>query len=550
MTDVQAVRWSTWLAPSLTSGVIRSKPADFCVDEILPFEPEGEGEHLWLHVRKTGTNTEFAARAIAKALNVSPRNVSYAGLKDRHAVTMQWFSAHALKEPDAGWGERLPPEIEVLAIKRGRRKLRTGSLSGNRFVITLRECVADRAALEASLARMQSSGVPNFFGEQRFGRERDNLAQALALFEDRIRVRDHKRRGLYLSAARSWIFNQVLDARIRAGQWDQLLEGEVFMLDGSHSWFVSQALDAEIEDRYARMDIHPTGPLWGAGELASHGAVRVLEERIAGESPAFCAGLAKFGLKQERRALRMRVDELVAEWPEDDVLRLSFTLPAGAYATAVLRELGPLRDAQRAESDEWLLPSEIAAQGKGAANVTLGVAARLVLRIQRVELGAHRFGDVAAVAGEAEFLGADRLHVAQLRTAFGLHHFAVLQRGDIGARGLLCLEALQHLLFPGIRGVVRVADLERGAGHRPGAGGRKVIGDFRRTYVADFDCRDRTAALHRGLELGLQAAAKLLHEVACLADVGGRGRIGREGGQGERQQCQGKCLFHGAVPRD
>ena len=142
--------------------------------------------------------------------------------------------------------------------------------------------------------------------------------------------------------------------RLREGTWDRLLDGEVFNLDGSHSWFHAEEIDDALRERYARLDIHPTGPLWGRGDLDSSGAVADLEREVAGGWPEITEGLAAFGLKQERRALRLRLLEMDHEWLASDVLRLQLQLPAGAYATTVLRELGTLRDAQRAEGEDRL----------------------------------------------------------------------------------------------------------------------------------------------------------------------------------------------------
>ena len=347
-------QWARWRAPALTRGVIRQAPEDFRVDELLPFEAEGEGEHLWVHLRKRGENTDFVARALARAIGVPPRAVGYAGLKDRHAVTTQWFSIHAPKDPPAQWAGQLPDSCEVLNVTRGRRKIRTGSLRGNRFALIIRDCTGDPGALNDSLQALVQGGVPNYFGEQRFGRERANLRQALAMFAGESDVRDRKRRGLYLSAARSWLFNQVLDRRLRQGTWDRLLDGEVLNLDGSHSWFRAEQIDDRLRARYAALDVHPTGPLWGRGELDSSGAVAELEAGVAAEWSAFAEGLVSQGLKQERRALRMRLMDVAQDWLAPDVLKLELELPAGAYATTVLRELGTLRDAQRAEGEDLL----------------------------------------------------------------------------------------------------------------------------------------------------------------------------------------------------
>lgn len=348
------IEWARWQPSALNSGVIRQRPEDFRVEELLPFVAEGEGEHLWVHLRKTGENTEFVARALARAAGVPPRSVGYAGLKDRHAVTTQWFSVHSPKDPPTDWIDALPESCEVLSVTRGRRKIRTGSLRGNRFSLVVRDCAGDPEAVAAVLESLLAGGVPNYFGEQRFGRGRANLERARELFAGDHPVRDRKRRGLYLSAARSWIFNLVLDRRLREGTWDQLLDGEVLNLDGSHSWFHAEVIDDALRERYRQLDIHPTGPLWGQGELDSSGVVAELEREVASDWPGLAEGLAAFGLKQERRALRLRLLEMDHEWLAADVLRLELLLPAGAYATTVLRELGTLRDAQRAEGEDQL----------------------------------------------------------------------------------------------------------------------------------------------------------------------------------------------------
>jgi tRNA pseudouridine13 synthase len=156
-----------------------------------------------------------------------------------------------------------------------------------------------------------------------------------------------EQRGILLSAARSTLFNRALAARIEAGDWTGGRDGEIWMLDGSHSVFGPQPLDETLIARAAAQDIHPTGPMWGRGSLRSEGATRALEEAVAATLPDICAGLEAAGLKQERRALRMRVGELRREWLDDGDLQLAFVLPPGAYATVLLRELGRVSDCRR-----------------------------------------------------------------------------------------------------------------------------------------------------------------------------------------------------------
>lgn len=328
----------------LASGQVRTVPEDFQVDEILGFAPDGEGEHFMLHVRKRNANTEWVAKRLAEFCWVKPQDVSYAGMKDRYAVATQWFSVRLPKGPEPVWPSLENPEFEILQAVRHSRKLRRGALRGNRFVLTVRNLQGDPAELEQRLARVAQRGVPNYFGLQRFGRAEDNLTQSRALFAGELKVKDPHKRSLYLSAARSFLFNLVLSQRVTDNTWDQALAGDVMQLDGSHSVFKIEQPDEEIARRLAQHDIHPTGPLWGKGDLASKEAAAALESAILDAHPDLQRGLERFGLEQERRALRLPAKELAWAFPEPGVLRLEFHLPAGAYASSVLREVAEISD--------------------------------------------------------------------------------------------------------------------------------------------------------------------------------------------------------------
>jgi len=319
-----------------TSGVIRSLPEDFQVDEDLGFDLSGEGEHACLHIRKRNSNTDFIAKQIVRLAGVKNMDVSYAGLKDRHALTTQWFSVYLSNKAEPDWSQLNSDEVEVLEVVRHNRKLRRGSLKGNHFKLVVRDLDGDIASLDQRLQRISSIGVPNYFGEQRFGR--DNLAKARGLFNAEFKVKDRNKRSMYLSAARSAIFNELLSTRVTAANWNQALAGDVMMLDGSHSVFTVEAVDEEIKRRITEFDIHPTGPMWGRGRLASASDALQLEQQCADNFALFCDGLEKAGMKQERRSLRLPVSRL--EWQLDDnSLNLSFFLSSGSYATSVLREL-------------------------------------------------------------------------------------------------------------------------------------------------------------------------------------------------------------------
>jgi tRNA pseudouridine13 synthase len=331
---------------------MRSVPEDFFVEELPGFEPSGSGEHLLLTVEKRGINTAFAARRIAQWAGVGEVGIGYAGMKDRHAVTRQRFSVHLPKKvaPDLATLDFIEGEERLTVVEHvwHAKKLPRGALAGNRFVLTLRGVEGDRAAVEQRLRALAERGVPNYFGEQRFGRDGDNVANARAMFAGR-RVR-REQRTLLISAARSELFNRVLAARVRDGRWDTPLDGEVWMLDGSRSVFGPEPFSDELAQRLAAFDVHPTGPLWGRGDLRTTGDAARLELSAIEDEEALAlrGGLEAEGLKQERRALRLRPSGLAWTWRDDDVLELAFGLPPGAYATVVLAELGDVRSVGRA----------------------------------------------------------------------------------------------------------------------------------------------------------------------------------------------------------
>jgi len=318
--------------------------ADFKVFENLPFQPCGEGEHLFIHVRKTGENTAYIAKQLAKYFGVKENLVSYAGLKDRFAVTEQWFGIHVPGKTVYDLSDLNLEGIEVLSSARHNKKLRIGALTGNRFEITLKK-VTQVEELERRWHAIVAHGVPNYFGEQRFGIEGGNIEKALSLFSG-TKVKDKKKRGMYLSAARSLIFNQVINDRIQKQKFEQLSKGDVCMLAGTQSVFIADEIDESLTTRLNEKDIDITAPMWGAGELMSTKEVECFEQKIGSQYQEFCDGLAKFGLKQERRKIRLcvedasiTVDKKVEGTSEESTVVLSFSLPAGSYATTVIREL-------------------------------------------------------------------------------------------------------------------------------------------------------------------------------------------------------------------
>lgn len=330
---------------SVLRAQIRSTPEDFRVDELDAFEASGSGEHLLLTIEKRGMNTAFAARCIARWAGVAESAIGQAGMKDRHAVTVQRFSVWLPKKVAPDIDALHSDELRVLSQAWHSRKLPRGALAGNRFRLVLRGVEGERGAIDARLQQIALKGVPNYFGEQRFGRGGGNVAKAVAMFAGGRPRREE--RSMLLSAARSELFNRVLDARVADATWNAALQGEVWMLDGSRSVFGPEPMGAELQARLEDFDIHPSGPLWGEGDLRSSGDAASCELRALEGDTAMRlrAGVERAGLKQERRALRLRPDTLAWEWLQDDVLVVEFALPPGCYATTVLRELGEITDA-------------------------------------------------------------------------------------------------------------------------------------------------------------------------------------------------------------
>jgi tRNA pseudouridine13 synthase len=326
-----------WGGPPVR-GLIRSRPEDFRVTEDLGHVPDGAGEHLWLWTEKREQNTVTVATMLARAAGIHPRQVSFAGLKDRNAVTQQYFSMHLPGQDDPDWQAWTLDGVRILSAERSARKIQRGHLTGNRFELVIRSLDGDLDLLRQRLERVRNEGVPNGFGEQRFGG--NNLARAHALFAGKLRRKPSKaKRGFYLSAARSLIFNLVLAERIEQGNWNRLIDGDVAMLDGSQSWFVADHSDADQVRRCEELDLHPSGPMVGAGDSPVGGKAAALEAVPVEQHADLVQGLIRFRLQHQRRALRMKVRELEWDLPDPQTLTISFALGQGCYATSVLREL-------------------------------------------------------------------------------------------------------------------------------------------------------------------------------------------------------------------
>jgi tRNA pseudouridine13 synthase len=260
-------------------------------------------------------------------------------MKDRHAITQQWFSVPGRGGVD--WGSFAAEGVEILVAQRHDRKLRRGAHASNTFRIALRtpHASAKRPAVEECLAGMAARGVPSYFGPQRFGRDGSNVELARRLFAGARLRRD--KRSIAISAARSLLFNEILSVRVADGSWERILPGELVNLDGSGSVFRAEAVDATLERRARELDIHPTATLWGLRSEISPGVIEALEHKATDADADLRTGLERLGAKAGHRALRVRLADMSWDF-EDDALWLEFTLPPGAFATSVLREIAAL----------------------------------------------------------------------------------------------------------------------------------------------------------------------------------------------------------------
>ena len=336
MTDYHVPDWQRAFGEPILSCHIRSENADFQVNEQLGFELSGDGEHDYLQIEKISTNTAWVAEGLARYAGLSVIDVGYAGLKDRHAVTTQWFSVRRPRISQTDWQKLGLEGVCVIQVDRHHRKLRRGAHSGNHFRIALRNLTETQPGLTERLTRMRDAGVPNYFGEQRFGREGGNLGLALDHFAGKRLSRN--KRSIALSAARSFLFNQILEDRIKNGTWNELLPGDCANLDGNASIFHVADVDEEIRRRSDELDIHPSAALWGSGRPQSSGDIAERERSVVSRFPDLMEGLANERVKQARRALRLAVRDL--DWERDgDTLWLNFFLTRGGFATAVLREI-------------------------------------------------------------------------------------------------------------------------------------------------------------------------------------------------------------------
>ena len=317
---------------------MRAAPDEFLVVEELGFVASGDGEHDFLTVEKTATNTDWLARKLAQHAGIKSLDVGYAGLKDRHAVTTQTFTVRRPNRDGTDWAAFSVEGARILDVQRHNRKLKRGAHVANHFRIGLRADLAsaERTSLQTRWQQIVAGGVPNYFGPQRFGRSGNNLALARDVLSGK-RVR-REQRSIAISAARSFLFNEILAARVSAGTWDCLIDGDLANLDGSGSVFSVEAVDETLIARCAAFDIHPTATLWGDGApLTSAAAAGIETDAVAGHTE-LTEGLVNARIDAGSRPLRLRLADTSIEFG-DGIFWLSFRLPKGAFATSVIREL-------------------------------------------------------------------------------------------------------------------------------------------------------------------------------------------------------------------
>lgn len=337
-------QWNFLLGSPSCTGTIRVQPEDFKVEELLGFEPSGEGDHLWVNISKRCLNTVEVVSMISKAVGVRQQDVGFSGQKDRNAITSQWFSVPIGNDRDK-LTETLEDfvsghsQLELITLSAQPNKLKRGVHRANRFQIRVRNFSGDEAEMDLRLGTINRDGAPNYFGPQRFGRGGNNLNTAGSLFQGGKLKINRIARGMALSAARSWVFNQVLSERLARWNWNEPILGDAMQLDGNNAYFIHDGSDLSVVDRIARHDLHLTGPLWGQGEVPTKGEVAEFESKVVGNIPLLPEGLARFGMRQQRRALRLIPHELTWNFEQGNELRLEFVLPSGSFATALLREI-------------------------------------------------------------------------------------------------------------------------------------------------------------------------------------------------------------------
>ena len=324
------------------SARFREHAEDFKGVEQLHVGDDEAGEHQWLWVYKKGANTTFVARQLAEFAGVSEREVSYSGLKDRHAETWQWFSVQLPGKPLLDWQQLQHPEFRVERAVQQSKKLKTGYHRANEFCLTLRD-VSDVTALAARWQRICAHGVPNYFGEQRFGHNGQNLTKGLAWIGGEMSGKQLKKlrrpqQSLLLSAVRSALFNAIVSARIEADRMQPEVH-DFMLLAGSRSFFQVETVDETLLARWESGDIALSAPLAGGWREPWEQHLSPLEYEHLQRYETILSGLKRQRVDLGRRAVLLQPQYTSFAELNANTVQLKFTLERGSFATSVLREL-------------------------------------------------------------------------------------------------------------------------------------------------------------------------------------------------------------------
>lgn len=353
--QLQASSWAYANQKPTSKGVLKAKPEDFVVDEIIDIEFAGQGEHVWLNIEKQSLNTVDLVRALSDFAGIKQKDVGYSGMKDKHAVTRQWFSLCKTGIPELDFSSFELPNARLLSVEQHDRKLRLATHRYNQFEIVISDLDLSEADLHRRIECIQQNGVPNYFGPQRFGNGMLNLKRSLDYFSSGESIRDKRLRGLLYSSMRSWLFNCMLHNRVEQNNWNRLVNGEAVILNGSKSYFFcDKSSDEQLESRIESLDIHPAQPMYGAdmneqwskmrqtkgsdGDARNIESLIQMQASVIGQYEVFSKALNASGMKADYRPLRIKVERLSYELA-DDKLVLKFRLLPGQFATSVIREL-------------------------------------------------------------------------------------------------------------------------------------------------------------------------------------------------------------------
>jgi tRNA pseudouridine13 synthase len=336
--------WHYLYGKPQSRGAFKTAAEDFQVEEVLGYELTGSGEHIYVWLEKQNLNTAYVGEQLAKQFNLPLRQVSYAGRKDKYALTRQWFGLHIPGKTDPDFNQFSLEGAKILRHIRHNKKLKTGNLKSNKFTILIRHLKPANDLMQR-LEQVKEGGVPNYFGPQRFGNNNSNLHLGQTLLDGQT-VRNRNKRNLAISALRSWLFNNTVSERVAQKHFSQPFDGDAMILSGSNSFFVSDNLDKELGERLNKRDIQLSAPLWGKGELDSRNDAQQFELDVAHSQSTLCHTLEEIGLEQQRRAISLYANNM--NWQLDEgQLALQFELPTGCFATSILRELIDYHEPER-----------------------------------------------------------------------------------------------------------------------------------------------------------------------------------------------------------